>query len=219
MNKLFICLTTLFLVSGLVTGEEKVRWPRVLLLGDSLTELSFTDDGKWGSMLADKLRKRADVLNRGFSGLNAEQYNDILGEVMKGQDSESIAAVTILLGTNDANQQSSGHVDLHTFASQLIGLISKLKTEHDIDPKKIVLIGPPPTLESFIDTKKYADVVVTVGYTYRISTINLYPLFSYPIKKHIPVFVDGIHFNSQGAKLAFAVIWTMVSEKIDNFLS
>lgn len=41
--------------------------PRVILFGDSITQMSFSEGG-FGSRLADYYQRRADVLNRGYSG-------------------------------------------------------------------------------------------------------------------------------------------------------
>ena len=40
---------------------------KFILLGDSITQFSFGVGG-WGARLADQYARRADVINRGFSG-------------------------------------------------------------------------------------------------------------------------------------------------------
>eukprot|EP00397_Hematodinium_sp_SG-2012_P062470 GEMP01084428.1.p1 GENE.GEMP01084428.1~~GEMP01084428.1.p1 ORF type:complete len:217 (+),score=42.22 GEMP01084428.1:72-722(+) len=43
--------------------------PEIILFGDSITQQSFSiDNGGWGARLSDHFSRRADVLNRGFSG-------------------------------------------------------------------------------------------------------------------------------------------------------
>ena len=49
---------------------SSLTWPRVFLFGDSLTQYAFGSEGGWAAMLADKLQRKADVVNRGFSGYN-----------------------------------------------------------------------------------------------------------------------------------------------------
>jgi hypothetical protein len=74
--------------------------PKILLLGDSLTQISF--DG-WGGGLAHRYQRRADVLNRGMSGYNTRWY------LQYGKDSEvwkepgNVALATIWFGANDAS--------------------------------------------------------------------------------------------------------------------
>jgi lysophospholipase L1-like esterase len=48
------------------TPLQGVR-PQVVLLGDSITQNSF-DSGGWGAQLAHWYVRKADVVNRGFSG-------------------------------------------------------------------------------------------------------------------------------------------------------
>jgi hypothetical protein len=55
-------------------------WPRLILFGDSLTQYSFSEGG-WGAMLAHKLQRRCDVINRGFSGYNSKWCRMILDKV------------------------------------------------------------------------------------------------------------------------------------------
>jgi lysophospholipase L1-like esterase len=42
-------------------------WPSVVLLGDSQTQLGWAEGG-WVQGLADTVQRRADIVNRGFSG-------------------------------------------------------------------------------------------------------------------------------------------------------
>lgn len=44
--------------------------PKILLLGDSITQWAFRPGG-WGNLLAQHYMRRADVVNRGFSGYNS----------------------------------------------------------------------------------------------------------------------------------------------------
>ena len=42
-------------------------WPRVVLIGDSLTQQGGRAGG-WVALLAEALERKCDVINRGFSG-------------------------------------------------------------------------------------------------------------------------------------------------------
>ena len=61
--------------------SSAASWPRVLLFGDSLTQYAFGTDGGWAAMLAEKLQRKADVVNRGFSGYNSRWCRVILDQV------------------------------------------------------------------------------------------------------------------------------------------
>ena len=62
-------------------SSSAASWPRVLLFGDSLTQYAFGTDGGWAAMLAEKLQRKADVVNRGFSGYNSRWCRVILDQV------------------------------------------------------------------------------------------------------------------------------------------
>ena len=48
-----------------------VEWPRFVLLGDSLSQNAFDQDGS-GTALQNLYQRRMDILNRGFSGYPTE---------------------------------------------------------------------------------------------------------------------------------------------------
>lgn len=50
------------------SSSNMSKWPKVLLIGDSLTQFGFSAEGGWAAMLANALQRRCDVVNRGFSG-------------------------------------------------------------------------------------------------------------------------------------------------------
>ena len=46
---------------------RKKMWPRVVLIGDSLTQQGGRAGG-WVARIAEALERKCDVVNRGFSG-------------------------------------------------------------------------------------------------------------------------------------------------------
>ncbi|CAG2232695.1 IAH1 [Mytilus edulis] len=44
----------------------KKVWPKLILIGSSSTQYSFSADGCWGSLLANFLQRKCDVINRIF---------------------------------------------------------------------------------------------------------------------------------------------------------
>ena len=57
-------------------------WPRVVLLGDSITQYSFDDGAGWGAYIAGLLQRKCDVLNRGFSGYTTQYIVKIIDELI-----------------------------------------------------------------------------------------------------------------------------------------
>ncbi len=90
-----------------MTSSSSSTWPRVVLLGDSLTQQTISPSRRWGAMLANALQRRADVLARGFSGYTSRNYRRFLPEILGGGlldgDGAEVAAVLVFLGANDGN--------------------------------------------------------------------------------------------------------------------
>ena len=138
---------------------------KILLLGDSLTQLCFdTDSGSgshgssgssgWGSALANRYQRRADVLNRGLSGYNTRWFLHYAADKIKGEDELShiwtepgqVLLITIFFGANDAALPDQGsarqHVPLDEYRENLLTLID---SAHEAYPTaKIIVITPPP---------------------------------------------------------------------------
>ena len=74
--------------------------PSMIFLGDSITQQGGADGG-WVSQLAWRYQRRADVLNRGFSGYNTRWTLAAASSLQLGPHGD--AALTVLfLGANDA---------------------------------------------------------------------------------------------------------------------
>ncbi|VFV29818.1 isoamyl acetate-hydrolyzing [Lynx pardinus] len=78
--------------------------PALLPAGNmALCEAFSFQQGGWGASLADKLVRKCDVLNRGFSGYNTRWAKIILPRLIKkGTGLDSPVAVTIFFGANDS---------------------------------------------------------------------------------------------------------------------
>ena len=76
-----------------------ISYPKVVLLGDSLTQRSMSSDSAWGASIADFLARRCDVIVRGFSGYNSRKVLALLPHLFGGLNfSNTVAAVLICLG-------------------------------------------------------------------------------------------------------------------------
>jgi lysophospholipase L1-like esterase len=115
--------------------------PRILLVGDSITQQSFMPDG-WGAEVATWYARRADVINRGFSGYNTRWVRHhkeaIAASVPAGGP---IIWATLFLGANDAagNYQT---VPLDEYAANLRALAAWLT--RDVGVQRLIIMGPPP---------------------------------------------------------------------------
>lgn len=123
---------------------------KILLLGDSITQQSFsaTNCG-WGACIADRYQRRADVLNRGFSGYNSDWFLHF-ATTDEGKadlfEHEGVRLVTIFFGANDASHPDLNerqHVPLKTYKSNMKDIISLTRSSFDEDIN-IILITPTP---------------------------------------------------------------------------
>uniref|UniRef100_A0A8C5PYM8 Isoamyl acetate-hydrolyzing esterase 1 homolog n=1 Tax=Leptobrachium leishanense TaxID=445787 RepID=A0A8C5PYM8_9ANUR len=126
-----------------------ISWPRVILFGDSITQFAF-EANAWGSVIANKLVRKCDVINRGLSGYNTRWAKLILPSLISpGCNAGNTLAVTIFFGANDSSLKEENpqqHVPLEEYADNIRCMIQYLKSI-SISGDKIILITPPPLHE------------------------------------------------------------------------
>jgi len=220
-------------------SKEKVQWPRVLLFGDSLTQYAFSDEGCWGALLADKLQRRVDVVNRGFSGYNTRWCRMLIDQVFSDESPERLACVVILLGSNDAADPEvleQTHVPLTEYEDNLSNMVATVTGKFNVDPKKVVLISPPPVNTKLVEdtaarmiaeghpnpwkvahcnerTGQYAEACKRVATERGVSILDLHNLML--ADSEWPFFFnDGIHFTRKGAEFLFHALWPLVQSRV-----
>lgn len=170
---------------------------QVVLFGDSITQFSFDPSNKgFGAALANDYQRKADVLNRGFSGYNTEWAIPILKQLLPTTTTPAapIILLTIFFGANDAALPFSvQHVPLPRFEENLRTLISFTTDSSSpwFDPStNLLLITPPPLDEAVwaehrrqehqpLDRKakvtaQYAKAVKEVGQQVGIPVVDLW---------------------------------------------
>ena len=125
---------------------------KILLLGDSITQMSFSPEGGWGGRLSDRYQRRLDVINRGFSGYNTSWLlehaatEDGRSDLFDHGPGGTVKLVTIFFGANDAaHAELNGrqHVPLETYMSNLKKIVGLVR-ENLGEEVSVVLISPPP---------------------------------------------------------------------------
>ncbi|KAG8512413.1 Isoamyl acetate-hydrolyzing esterase 1, partial [Galemys pyrenaicus] len=107
--------------------------------------------GGWGACLADKLVRKCDVLNRGFSGYNTRWAKIILPRLIRkeGGTDHPVVAVTIFFGANDSalkDENPKQHVPLDEYIANVKSMVRYLKSV-EVPEYRIILITPPPLCE------------------------------------------------------------------------
>ncbi|XP_050171798.1 isoamyl acetate-hydrolyzing esterase 1 homolog [Myiozetetes cayanensis] len=208
-----------------------LRWPRVLLFGDSITEYSFQENG-WGAYLADRLVRKCDVVNRGISGYNTRWAKLILPRLItESTSAESIVAITIFFGANDSalkDLNPKQHVPLEEYAANLKSMIQYLKSV-DITEDRIILITPPPLQESAWEkaclakgdklnrcnatTGQYAQACVQVAKDCRTDVLDLWTLMQ-KNQDFSSYLSDGLHLSPKGSSFLAAQLWSRLENKV-----
>ncbi|XP_062429007.1 isoamyl acetate-hydrolyzing esterase 1 homolog isoform X1 [Rhea pennata] len=217
-------------------GGRLLLWPRVVLFGDSITEYSFLDKG-WGASLAERLVRKCDVVNRGFSGYNTRWAKLILPRLIsKSTNAESTVAVTIFFGANDSalkDLNPKQHVPLEEYAANLKSMIQYLKSV-DINEDRIILITPPPLQESSWEkeclakgdklnrlnsiTGEYAKACVQVARDCGTDVVDLWTLMQ-KNQDFSSYLSDGLHLSTKGSNFLAAQLWSCLEKKISTLPS
>ncbi|OQV15563.1 putative Isoamyl acetate-hydrolyzing esterase 1-like protein [Hypsibius exemplaris] len=209
------------------------NWPQLILFGDSHFQFCFGTPGSFGSRLADKLQRRCDVLNRGFSGYNTVLAKQLLPEIFQGESLRDVVGVVILFGTNDAAleepHQRSQRVSLEDYAQNLADIIAHF-VANGVPKERIILVSPPPADDvawemnqrlrnehsprSNAEIEKYAQVVYEVARIHGTLFGNLHESILNSSDKWQVNYADGLHFNDAGS----AVFFELLSPIVDRML-
>lgn len=194
--------------------------PKILLLGDSLTQTAFEG---WGSGVSQRYQRRADVLNRGMSGYNTRWFLEYAKDNGIWEEPGTVKIITIWFGANDASLAKHNphhHVPIEEYQNNLKRLVILAKESYPM--ASLVMITPPPVhhdqrfayqkkrygdkatgiLERTLDNaEKYADACKTVACQLDVPCLNMFDLMvreggeNCGFGKYL---WDGLHFSSEG---------------------
>uniref|UniRef100_A0A131XIX6 Putative isoamyl acetate-hydrolyzing esterase n=1 Tax=Hyalomma excavatum TaxID=257692 RepID=A0A131XIX6_9ACAR len=198
---------------------RKVVYPRIYLFGDSLTQRSHSEDGCWGSLVAEGFERRCDIVVRGFSGYNTRMCKYVLPRIFGPEDAGGVAAFVIFLGANDCSEPSSDpgtqNVPLKEFISNLEEMLRYLKV-CGVPMNKIILLTPPPYCDekwvawcketgrdlprrNLEIVSKYADAVSKLGNELHVAVINIFAAFQQE-QNWKTLLIDGLHLSKPGSQ-------------------
>ncbi len=168
-------------------------------------------------MIADHFQRRADIVNRGFSGYNTEWAKLILPQLLLSKDQTDI--VVVFFGTNDCSLPGLNpkqHIPLSSFCSNLVEMCTYLNSI-GIGSSSLILITPPVHCESkwaltckemgcdttdrsSANTQRYAQAVLDIGQERDIVTLDLFGELS-KTSNLDEYLSDGLHFSLQANKV------------------
>lgn len=196
--------------------------PRILIVGDSITQESFQDGG-WGAAVADWYARRADVINRGFDGWNTRwilQNKDRIRRSLGPAEPGTYLWGSIMLGAND-NSVSYQNVPIDEFEQNLRQLALWMRDE--IGVPRVVLMAPPPYHAGKHTTARnlpldkaprsderhglYGDCAKRVAIELGMAFVSMRDCVREQLGDQWPdALSDGLHFNRVGQRIAFEAV-------------
>ncbi|XP_053314814.1 isoamyl acetate-hydrolyzing esterase 1 homolog [Spea bombifrons] len=208
-----------------------ICWPRVILLGDSITQFAF-EANAWGSTLANKLVRKCDVINRGLSGYNTRWAKLLLPRLVSRSCSGNVAAVTVFFGANDCSLKEENpqqHVPLEEYADNLRSMIQYLKSI-DVAGDRIILISPPPLHEPSWEKQchgkgcklnrlnavagEYAKACVQVAAECGTECLDLWTQMQEGDLDYTAYLSDGLHLSDEGNRFVESHLWSILEKKL-----
>ncbi|XP_072173794.1 isoamyl acetate-hydrolyzing esterase 1 homolog isoform X2 [Diadema setosum] len=196
--------------------KMSVHWPKILLFGDSITQLSF-EPGGWGASIANQVQRKCDVVNRGFSGYNSRWARIILPSVFPPEMVQDAVAVTLFLGANDSCLEEvwpSQYVGLEAYADNMKAMIKYFESK-GLPKERLMLITPPPIDEAawseacktkgttlnrtLKNSGKYAKACCDLAQDLGVKVIDLWTLMQKEENWGPRFLCDGLHLTAEGA--------------------
>lgn len=217
--------------------------PTIVLFGDSLTQMGFGDPPKvptgWVSLLSSAYQRRADALNRGFSGYNTRHALDLVPRVFGGTPKPLFC--TVFFGANDHSLPGERqHVPKEEYANNLVEIVTSLraqfKTENydnskdDDSDVPILLLSPPPIdqvtwkrelgLYEHFDrsndvAREYGLAAKTVAQNLGCSFLDTWELLGGndfdTYRQHLS---DGLHLSASGNQLLYEGLMKLIETEL-----
>ena len=201
--------------------------PAIILFGDSITQQGFSAaaNSGWVGLLSNAYTRRADVLNRGYSGYNTRHAVNLLPTVFaKEMNPKSTLFVTVFFGANDASlpgeREHNQHVPIEEYEQNLRTIVTDIG--HKLKETPIILITPPPLdehawdkycREEFDDlsprsneqSKLYGERVKLVAKEMGCSLVDSFSLLggNGDVSAYEKSLEDGLHLSAKGNQLLY----------------
>ena len=216
----------------------KVTVDKILLFGDSITELSYNQE--YGFNLAPALQheyfRKLQVVVRGYGGYNTEHARHILNPTLDAETAggSKIRLVTIFFGTNDSAQNSQQHVPLERYREN----ISFLATETLKRKIPVILVSPALLDETKADGDRstmtslaYSNAARKVAEDLELPFIDLWHGFlastgwkegdgAFPgqlggkdSKALADLLTDAVHFSGKGYRVWYELLLETIRTK------
>jgi lysophospholipase L1-like esterase len=210
-------------------------YPQIILFGDSITQQS---ELTFAAALREKYVRRADILNRGFSGYTSKLALDVLPNFFPVSLQADVPLMTVFFGANDACLPGSAqHVPIDEYIAGVKNIV-----QHELVRRqrtKVILIIPGPVDEyqlinnerTAANTKLYADACRQIGNDLKLPLVDLWSILMDKAgwdgsstligskecgKSEIfsDLLSDGLHFTAEAYSIMFQELMKVMYEKL-----
>ena len=181
--------------------------PLIYLIGDSITQQSFSSENKgWGASLADLYVRCADVVNRGYSGYNTRWMLELVKKILPSDSINTrIELVTLWLGANDAvDAVDTQHVPLSEYKKNTIQILNHIKL---VAPSAAVILITPADVDNArwatrntAQVMQYAEEIRNIGKERDVMVVDLW---AGEDAVNIDDLNDGLHLGVEGNRKVF----------------
>ena len=206
--------------------------PIIATFGDSLTQFGWGVNGQvgWISLLASAYSRRADVLNRGFSGYNTRHALELLPRIFVEDGTTDKAPVlfcTVFFGANDAALPGEPqHVPLDEYRHNLGTIVRHIKDRG----VPVILLTPPPVDEdrwmseretSVPDrrnevTRNYGSACREVAAAHDCDVVDVFELLGGNGSDYSQHLSDGVHLSGSGNTLLCNALMQLLYDRYPN---
>ncbi|KAJ6630657.1 SGNH hydrolase-type esterase domain-containing protein [Mycena sp. CBHHK59/15] len=182
----------------------------IMLFGDSITQLGWTEGG-FGARLADVYSRKLDVINRGLAGYNTEWAIPVLEQCLANQHEQQhapkIRIFAVWFGANDACiKPSPQHIPLPKFIENIKHIVDLIQSPKS--PR-----SPPLALDRTFDTTKaYADGVKEAAVACQVAVVDIWTELWKAAGGSEPALskflCDGLHLTPDGYGYVFPALVT-----------
>lgn len=218
------------------TGEpsllavRRVTHDKILLFGDSLTELS-SDVLSLSFALTPALQhhyfRKLSVVARGYGGYSSEHLRHVLLPTLHAETAalERIRLLVLEVGTNDAAMNEMQFVPVAKYSENLRWMVEKARAE---GVERVVVVGLAPVVEgrlaSPVDRSttrnlEYAEAARAVANQCGVPFVDLWHAFSFSVEQEEggeglrALLTDGVHFSAGGYRIWYHELLKTIRER------
>jgi lysophospholipase L1-like esterase len=215
-------------------GTAKLVVDKIVLFGDSITEMSYNQE--FGFNLAPALQheyfRKLQIVARGYGGYTTEHARHIVGPTLDVEEAggSRIRLMTIFFGTNDADVAG---VTLERFIINL-KFITKMAIGRQIP---LIIVGPAP-INEYADVAgkftmrnlEYSNAACKVANELQVPFIDLWHAFLESIgwvegnpvpgkrgdksgEKLDNLLSDGVHFTGSGYRIWYDLVLQTIRDR------